>query len=60
MPYLMGLLVESGSSAETVPMMVPTLAASETTILLSGEEKIGGSSTFSTVSLTIAVSLNGP
>lgn len=59
-PNLMGLLVESGSMAETVPMMVPTLAASETTILPTGVVKTGGSSTFSTTSLTIAVSLNGP
>lgn len=41
-------------------MEVPTLASSDTTILLRGAEKTGGSFTSSTVSLTDAVSLNGP
>lgn len=54
------LLVTSGSWADTLPIEVPTLASSETTILLSGEEKIGGSFMSSTVTLTDVVSLNGP
>lgn len=58
--YLMLLLVTSGSWADTLPIEVPTLASSETTILLSGEEKIGGSFMSSTVTLTDVVSLNGP
>lgn len=58
--YLMPLLELSGSWAETLPIEVPTLASSETTILLSGEEKTGGSLTSSTVTLTDVVSLNGP
>lgn len=56
----MGLFVESGSCAETLPMDVPVLASSDTTILMSGVEKTGASLTSSTVSLTTAVSLNGP
>ncbi len=56
----MALLEVSGSWAETLPMEVPTLASSETTILLSGVEKTGGSFTSSTVTLTDVVSLNGP
>lgn len=58
--YLMALLVVSGSWAETLPMELPTLASSETNILLSGVEKTGGSFTSSTVTLTDVVSLNGP
>lgn len=56
----MPLLEVSGSCAETLPIEVPTLASSETTILLSGVEKTGGSFTSSTVTLTDVVSLNGP
>ena len=41
-------------------MDVLTLASSETTILVSGVEKTGGSFTSSTVTLTEVVSLNGP
>lgn len=36
------------------------MASSETTILLNGMEKTGGSFTSSTVTLTDVVSLNGP
>lgn len=56
----MALLEVSGSWAETLPMEVPTRASSDTTILVSGAEKTGGSSTSCTVTLTDAVSLNGP
>ena len=56
----MPLFVESGSCAETLPMDVPILASSDTTILRSGVEKTGGSLTSSTVNLTTAKSLNGP
>ena len=56
----MPLLGVSGSWAETLPIEVPTLASSETTILLSGVENTGGSFTSSTVTLTDVVSLNGP
>lgn len=56
----MALLEVSGSWAETLPIDVPTLASSETTILLSGVEKTGGSLTSSTITLTDVVSLNGP
>ena len=56
----MPLLELSGSWAETLPIEVPDLASSETTILLSGVEKTGGSFTSSTVTLTDVVSLNGP
>ena len=56
----MPLLVLSGSCADTLPIEVPTLASSETTILISGVEKTGGSFTSSTVTLTDVVSLNGP
>lgn len=56
----MALLEVSGSWAVTLPIEVPTLASSETTILLSAAEKTGGSFTSSTVTLTDAVSLNGP
>lgn len=41
-------------------MEVPTLASSETTISLSGTEKMGGSFTSFTVTLMDVVSLNGP
>lgn len=58
--YLIALLEVSGSWAETLPIEVPTLASSETTILLSGVEKTGGSFTSCTVTLTDVVSLNGP
>ncbi len=58
--YLMALLEVSGSWAETLPIEVLTLASSETTILLTGVEKTGGSFTSSTVTLTEVVSLNGP
>lgn len=56
----MALLEVSGSWAETLPIEVPTLASSETTILPIGVEKTGGSFTSSTVTLTEVVSLNGP
>lgn len=60
LPYLMALLAVSGSWAETFPMEVPTRASSETTMLVSGAEKTGGSSTSCTVTLTDVVSLKGP
>lgn len=41
-------------------MEVPTRASSDTTILVSGAEKTGGSSTSCTVTLTDVVSLKGP
>lgn len=53
----MGLLVMSGSWAETDPTSAPTNAASDTIILLTGEENTGGSSMFSTWTQTKAVSL---
>lgn len=56
----MALLEVSGSWAETLPIEVPTLASSGTTMLFSGEEKMGGSFTSCTVTLTDVVSLNGP
>lgn len=56
----MALLEVSGSWAETLPIEVPTLASSETTILVSGREKMGGSFTSSTATLTDVVSLKGP
>lgn len=56
----MPLLEVSGSWAETRPMEVPTRASSETTISLSGTEKMGGSFTSFTVTLMDVVSLNGP
>lgn len=58
--YLMALLEVSGSWAETFPMEVPTRESSETTMLASGAEKTGGSSTSCTVTLTEVVSLKGP
>lgn len=56
----MALLEVSGSWAETLPIEVPTRASSDTTILASGVEKTGGSSTSCTVTLTDVVSLKGP
>lgn len=56
----MALLEVSGSWADTLPMDVPTRASSDTTILVSGAEKTGGSSTSCTVTLTAAASLKGP
>lgn len=58
--YLMPLLEVSGSWAETLPIEVPTLASSETTISVSGMEKMGGSFTSFTVTFIDVVSLNGP
>lgn len=56
----MALLEVSGSWAETLPIEVPTLASSETTILVSAVEKTGGSFTSCTITLTDVVSLKGP
>lgn len=58
--YLTGLLDASGSWAATVPIIVPTLAASDTTMLYESELNMGGSSTSSTIILTVVTSLNGP